>query len=228
MSDHGNPQTSRERETSGLCVRCLVPVALDTARCPACGAQRPEEGWIAMEGPAELALPHAVPTSGYEDQDEDAGPMEASFSPIVLELPRPGEHHSFEPPLDAGAAEVLDELEMPDFDADDYDDSSDPTGLSMQDDVPAAGRLRVRVVPAAIEQADEPDVVVAPQARPAEVAPAVLAIPVASAAADTLFAQRYPPRRGACRPWCLPHLPGRPGTHGAAGGAGCPPGPGRW
>ncbi len=163
------------------CTVCGTPLKADAERCPACDYARPDAGWPS-EDPVE-----ADPLFGV-----DAGPI----SPVSLQLPRGAASPGSDSRIELGAPPALPLPEEDDGEDDgellEFGEDSDPVGFTLDgnlEPVPSPRALRVRVVPAAGDQIDEPDVVVPLQAQPeAPVAPRERGAPLERGA---IFASRY-------------------------------------
>ena len=163
------------------CAVCGTPLKPEVERCPACNYARPDGGW---------------PQAGDPETDSlfeiDANPI----SPVSLQLPRAVPPRISDGRIELGAPP---DLPLPADESDDEDDEllefgedSDPIGFTLDDEVasvPTPRALRVRVVPAAGDQVDEPDVVVPLAAQPE--APAPTRERGAVLARGDVFASRY-------------------------------------
>jgi hypothetical protein len=163
------------------CAVCGTPLKPSDEACPACDFARPDAGW-------PLAVDHERDSLFEIDADP--------ISPVSLQLPRAVPPRISDGRIELGAPP---DLPLPADDPTDEDDEllefgedSDPIGFTLDSELasaPAPRALRVRVVPVAGDQVDEPDVVVPLQAQPDT--PVVPRDRTAALERGAVFASRY-------------------------------------
>ena len=162
------------------CAVCNTPLKAEDERCPACDFARPDAGWPELE---------------QADADRLFGVDAEPASSVSLQLPRAIAPRIADGRIELGAPPSI-PLAPDDYDEEllEFGEDSDPVGFTLEPSAAGAElepprALRVRVVPAAEDHQDEPDVVV-PLAAQAEV-PSAPAVPGAALERGAIFAARY-------------------------------------